>query len=683
HGIPHFDAMGQLLPRIFESDAFIAWLELQRTPRLGSLLRFLNALESEHPLFGGISRQRVEKTLRRALGEIALDDLAVLRAHCGTRGSEAAQAVHALLGELDFLPARETLSEFLRATSGAFHKLQWQERWREIESRSGWTGAVEPVFSRTLFLRWLGEIASTLRVTRDETGSHPYARVQIVTPAQAEDQSWSYLILAGLNEGVWPPAGAGDFVGAEQIEAFNSSVQKLNRAATRRGRQGEGHIAVRDGKALFLGLQQRRQLALAQFDGLIDSAELGVALTASVVQEAAPERVSNPSEFFSRIYHQHRGDILSQQTLRSLRDETEAWLHNCGLRRRDDVAASSEVKQTRVAYDARRDAGPSGEYDFALRTAPASIEPLSVSDVEALLKSPALVWMKRFLGVEGTEDPTYAWNATVGKWTHDWLASFGEGANAFVPFPGGAQMEEQIRAAAERTRAEVLMLCDAAGKPLPDWWQSGWENALCVAQALGSILGTADDWRWAAPEWVFEAHGIPVAAGRTLLIRGRADLLLAETSARPSSLEVPKLWVIDFKTGNKKLALRQSGTEEERRLRVLRLVLKGGALQLSLYAMAARESGARDVEVSLISPATRAATPQLKIDNLAGCADAFAELARMQQEGIFGMRGSIRGAFLFTPSYPLATLAIDGDVLTERWEKTHPDLPLDEEVPWW
>ena len=51
----------------------------------------------------------------------------------------------------------------------------------------------------------------------------------------------------------------------------------------------------------------------------------------------------------------------------------------------------------------------------------------------------------------------------------------------------------------------------------------------------------------------------------------------------------------------------------------------------------------------------------------------------MQATGIFGMHGSLRSAFDFARDYPLATLAIDGEVIDARWETTHPALVLDEE----
>jgi hypothetical protein len=69
----------------------------------------------------------------------------------------------------------------------------------------------------------------------------------------------------------------------------------------------------------------------------------------------------------------------------------------------------------------------------------------------------------------------------------------------------------------------------------------------------------------------------------------------------------------------------------------------------------------------------------LREGDFADCGPAFRELARMQATGIFGMKGRLRDPFSFTKNYPLATLAIDSEIMDERWELTHPDLALEEE----
>jgi hypothetical protein len=678
-GVAHYDAMGQMMPGIFEAPDFWSWMELQRTPRLNVLLRFLTALPADHAFFADVSRREIDAALQRALGTIAIDDLAVLIGSAREHAPKGDQ-ISAALAKIRFLPGHASFQEYLEACADAFTLLGWSERWREIEQRAAWTPRVAGAFSRTLFLQWLDELAVSVRVTRDSLGQHPYARVQLLTPAQAENQTWSHLVLCGLNEGAWPNSARGDFLPAAQIDALNQSVPKLNRAATRRGRQGEGHEVAREGATLFLGATQQRQLARAQFDDLIESTTHGLALTASIVQEAAPERVSNPSEFFGNVYHTLRGEPVSRAIMRALRTETRRWLDAAGFDAAGLEADTPGIAQTRAAYLARRAAEPSNEYDFALRNPPNDIRPLSVSNTEALLKSPALVWMKRYLGVEGAEDSTYVWNATVGKWTHDWLASVIGRTQNFTARPPQDEIAPRILAAAERTRAEVRARCREAGQNIPDWWDSSWENALCLAQTLGRIVGTIEGWRWAAAEWPLVAQPIAVGDNRTLLLRGQADLLLAKTDALPHSLALPNLWIVDFKTGNKKsIAPRGRKKDEPRPPRVLKSVLKGDALQLALYTLAARQLGAQSVDASLISPIIANPEPQLRDDDFADCGPAFRELARMQATGIFGMKGSLRGAYTFTKDYPLATLSIAPEIIEERWEKTHPDLTVEEE----
>jgi hypothetical protein len=676
HGIPHYDATGQMAPGVFEAPVFQAWLELQRTPRLAALLRFLTALENDHPLFEKISRDAIADALHRALSSLAIDDLGILIT--SARGREGkGELLSAALDRIGFLPARATFPEFQSATREAFEHLGWSERWREIERQAERAKDLSTSFSRTIYLRWIEEIANSFRVTRDATGAHPYARVHLLTPAQAEDQTWSHLILTTLNDGLWPAAPAGDFLPAAQIEALNASTRQLNRTATRRGRQGEGHVAVREGRALFLGGPQQRQLAEAQFASLLENTTHALAFTASVIQEDAPERISNPSEFLNRAYHEEHGHSLSQQQMRALRAATHQWLAGAPLESPDELGATPGIEQTRIAYDARRAIAASNEYDFALRAAPNENKPLSVSEVEEMLKAPAIVWLRRYLGVEGAEDSGYAWNATVGKWTHDWLASLGARPDGFVAFPTEEEIAARIRAAADRKRIEVEQLCRQAGRRLPDWWESGWEGALCVAQTLGRVLATAKDWPWLAAEWRLDAQPVDLGENLPLLLRGRADLLLAQTASAPTSLDLPQLWIIDFKTGNKDALDRGLKDDAQRAEKVRRKVLKGDALQLSLYAHAAKELGAESVRVSLVSPTQPKAEPQLALDDFAECRDAFRELARMQATGVFGFKGLLRSAYTFTRPYPIATLAVDPEIVDERWEQTHPALAVE------
>jgi len=84
-----------------------------------------------------------------------------------------------------------------------------------------------------------------------------------------------------------------------------------------------------------------------------------------------------------------------------------------------------------------------------------------------------------------------------------------------------------------------------------------------------------------------------------------------------------------------------------------------------------------------LSPVVNPVSPQLSVADIDAEADIFRELARIQQTGVFGMRGPVRSAWTFTRDYPLATLAVDEDILEERWELTHPALARDEEEFYW
>src|SRR5262249_16414775 len=296
-GIPHNDGVAHMLPGVFESAEWVAWIELQRAPRLGSLLHFLNSLPDPAVLSPALSRSTFESVLQESYSELLVDDLEILRQYCLRSADAKFQAAAQALGALPFLPPQGTLAQFLEKTQAALAYLGWKQHAFEIASVTrDWPQNLDAKFSRTLFLRWLEETATTFAIDRSNAGDHPYARVELLAVSHAQNQEWSHLIFAGWNEGAWPsPAGA-EFARAEEIRAFNRSVQQLNWRAARRGSQGEGHLSVREDHSLYLGPIEHRAIALRQFDTLVESASQGVTLAASLMQEDAPERFWNPSE---------------------------------------------------------------------------------------------------------------------------------------------------------------------------------------------------------------------------------------------------------------------------------------------------------------------------------------------------------------------------------------------------
>lgn len=681
--IEHHDGIGHPIPGLFESVEWRAWLQLQQGPRINSLLHFINSLPGRAELFPGLSSHAFERTLRSAYADVLLDDLAILQQFCSEQSEPASQAAAEAIRSVHLLPARATLSDFLGQTEAAFKRLQWKTHWMEVSCRLGeWTKTHELEFSRTLYLRWLGEIASTSAISRAPVADHPYARVQLLTLPQAHGQEWSHLIFAGWNEGSWPPPASGEFARDEEIAAFNRGIRHLNRRAARQGRQGEGHSAVRDDHSLYLGPAEQRAIALRQFDALAKSAVTAIAFSANLAQENAPERFWNPSELFTRWYQQTHRQPLTQPTMASLERATAAWLDHAGTLTKQAELPSIQVEQTRVAFDARRDPATSaGEYDFALRSPPPHMPVLRVTEMEKLVSTPALIWLKKFLGVEAADEGGRAWHAATGLWVHHWLAQIGaaEGSKVFAPLPTRLQLDERVRRAASQKTRDVKRLCAAAGKTLPDWWMSGWQNALHLARHLGSKIATAQEWPWMASEWTIDAsQPVEIAPGVTLSLRGRIDLLLARSESAAEA-ETNELWIIDYKTGSNKPLVPAREDVEKRKTRLHNRIVKGEALQLGLYALAMRERGASDVFLSIVSPAVRSVAPQLSITDIAAHGEIFVELARMQQTGVFGMLGRLRPAFGYARPYPLATLAVDPDLLDAKWELTHPALAREED----
>ena len=665
--IPHNDGIGHIVPGIFESPEWQAWLGLQRAPRLDSFLRFLNALPDPAILSPKISRQSFENVLRESYNEVLLDDLEVLRAYCASSPNEKFQVVSEALRALPFLPPSATLAQFLEQTRAALMLFGWKQYAFEIESVThDWPRRLDMKFPRALFLRWLEETAVTFGAARSVAGDQPYARVQLLTVAHAQNQEWSHLIFAGWNEGAWPPPVTGEFAREEEIRAFNRGVQQLNKRAARQGSQGEGHTSVRENHALYLGPIEQRAIALRQFEALLESATEGVTLAASLLQEDAPERFWNPSECFTQLYFKTRREPLTQAALKNLQ-RTTALLPA-------PSPSNADVEQTLVAFKARRDPSKSaGEYDFALRPNESHrpIPTLSVSELEQMVSSPAIVWMKRYLGVEAPEDTSNPWAATSGKWVHRWLASIGEitEGKIFALFPPSTKIDESVRLSADRRRDALQELCDSLGKIVPDWWISGWLNARYLARHLGAKIATAEGWRWMAAEFPVGREGeVKVADNILLQLRGRIDLVLAQHDAPNFARQ--KIWIVDYKTNSAK-ELKNSDLHDK--------LVKGDTLQLGLYSLAIRELGAAEVDASILSLAVKNVGPQLSVTALAEHTNVFADLAEMQRTGVFGMKGEVRPSFGYGTPYPLATLPIDEEILEDKWALSHPNLVLEKE----
>ena len=674
--IAHNDAIGHFIPGVFDDDASRAWLELQENPQLKSLLQFACAVDAR--LFDKTPVHRIEQKLREAYSNVLIDNVEILREACA-RIEETLDVARAV-GKIRFLPAHATFPDFLRQTKRIFAEFGWKQRWSEVERLSrGWAERVPQNFSKAHYLTWLREILTPPSLGRDDCGSHPYCRVHLLSYAEAESQSWSHLIFAGLNEEGWPSVGE-EFIAHAVIDEFNQRNRKLNRRAITRGRHGEGQWSIVEGKTFLLGPSEQRQIRQRRFCNLMDSASIGVGATANLYSENSPSRIANPTDFFSNLYFQTRGRGVSQQTLQALEQQTRAWLGDWSpvdAQKTDSI----NVGRTRYAYDMRRMERAFGQYEFALRTPPEQPVTLGVTQWESAMKWPAIEWMRAFLGVESDSENGNAWATATGLWVHRWLAESVRQTTgaAFVQLCEVDEIRDRLIQHARKFRNEIHDLCAASGRPLPDWWRSGWSNALYIADRLAAKLsGLATDWTHMAPEWPLDSPTkIPVAKNEFLRVRGRIDLILARGTSREARLPFEDLWLIDYKTGRQRgLNVKERHSKEKAAEKFRKLLAKGRGVQLALYALATQALGASNVQLALLGLADEL-EPQFHLADALAQKEFWRELYRMQETGLFGMHGRIHADYGFAHAYPLATLGIDEELLKLKWGLTHPALALD------
>ncbi len=676
-GIPHNDSIAHPLRGAFDDEEWRAWLKLQQRPQIGSLLQFLNHSPIAAGFFPNLALRDIEKALRRACGDILINDVEVLTEYLSRRVEEKFSKIVSGLRAVRLLPEEADLSDFLKITLSIFRELGWHERGAELERLTrDWSAALTKTFSRQHFLRWLTELFVESAFCRDPQGDHPYARVQLLRCDQAENQTWSHLILAGLNEGAWPKRDdESPFLPDEQIAALNARMRAINKRATTESRFGAGQTTVREGMTLCLASQDRRDIALRQLLNAIESTTAEIGVTAQLYITSPREQAINPSEFFARLYFTARGTALSQREIDEIYARTRKWLDRADLFQ-DGKTDDADLQQTRLAYQARRRGDQSfGEYEFAFRKGlpPVRKVSLSATDTAKLFASPALVWMKTFLGVESVEHDGISWNLATGQWVHRWLAAAGHESskNCFVKKPPADEIRRLVTDAAEHFREEMISTLSATGarsrpggerRTVPDWWLSGWRNARYLAERFAEELGRVSDWPRLATEWVLDSpQNIPLDEGEELRVRGRVDLLLADADDPVAG----RLWIVDYKTG--------IATALKPRLAALRKELvKGNGVQICIYALALRALGWRDIGVSLLARETELDHAQIGVSDITAQNDIWKEIARTERTGIFGMLGELRSEFTFTGDYPLATLAIDKDLLCEKWRRTHP-----------
>jgi hypothetical protein len=367
--------------------------------------------------------------------------------------------------------------------------------------------------------------------------------------------------------------------------------------------------------------------------------------------------------------------------LQTIEQQTRDWLKDWSPVDAQKVDSIS-VGRTRYAFDQRRQLRAASEYEFAFRNPSERQISLRVTQWERALRWPGIVWMEIFLGVERDDDDGDAWAVATGQWVHRWLADSVPNGDQrkFVDVNRADELRERVQTQAREFREQVSKLCAARSKALPDWWRSGWSNALYIADCLAAKISDLRDWSEMAVEWPLDEPSlIHVSKNETLRVRGRIDLILARRKSKQAKIGFGDLWVVDYKTGRQRgfrlKELRRKDTSERKFRRQL---IDGRGVQLALYALAVHALGGEEVRLTLLSPAEEFEA-QFHLADVLAQKDFWLELHRMQETGVFGMLGPVHADFGYVRKYPLSTLPIDPDLLKEKWALTHRAFSVEDE----
>ncbi|HEV3271909.1 MAG TPA: PD-(D/E)XK nuclease family protein [Candidatus Methylacidiphilales bacterium] len=666
-GVPLDDGAGSIEPGLFEKRCWRTWLALQDEPGAQRLIAWLRACEAQGVSSGldqSLSARAVAETIEGALGESLVDDLPFLASRIGddSKGCDSA-AVADFLRYRIALPEEAPFAGFLDLTRRALDLPGWQEHLARLQiDPPPWLLKSGAILSRRAFLEWLKESTDSKIRTRGVDGNHFYGKVHLLIYAQMTGQTWTHLILTGLNEGVWPRIfEAGAFGSRHELEALNRQARELNRRGEGQGGQGMGHETVGASHGHCLLPLERRDIALRDLCAALEATGAAACLTAMTTEAG---RSLLPSDFFNHAWQAKMGRILDEKTFRNLANETAAWCRrHKSLFESQPPVPSPSIAATQTAYAARRDASqPFGPCEFAFAQPPPRPIQLSCKRWQDAWNHPATVWLDEIIGAPPWPEGTLAWPRAVGTWTHRWLAASlrecreQNSPGDFLPL---------LVAAADREAAGVQNRARAANVELYPWWDQVWAQARALALGLGETLAPhlrdkqfLSEFR--LPENLILA--LPGTAHADFKLQGRIDLLLVGPGSAASDLNADDFsgcacWVVDFKTG-----AAQSLTAKK--------IGEGTGLQAILYALAVRALGAASMTISLHT-VDAPLKPQVHLDDALEIAPLFRSLDKFHRDGLFGMRPDAANPYGYSPSYPMATRFVPADILEAKWALVH------------
>lgn len=656
--IPHHDTIGHYPVQPDRQALLNRWLDFQNDPRLSPIISFLHLCREQH-IVTVVDAIKIEAYIKRTYETLMTDDFRVIRSWLHDNEPEGVGSI--FLDSWQLLPTHATMVDFLTLSVDALSALGWKS---EVESLPSNTPSLRKVLNtpidRRHFLKWLGDILRTPGRNRHPLGRHSLSPLQLLSYDQIGDQSFSHLVLAGLNQGAWP------FETPTNLFLSDTHLDRLNRTVVQQGSQGEGHQVVIKGRGYLLTMEEKRLQAKAEFINLLETVSEGLAVSASLSAENDFNQSALVSDLLLRLYWADRGSFLDDRQMQSISRETAA---RCEKFSQLLPERTPGIERMLHAFNIRRDLNkPFGEFEFSFQSPPRGGIRLSCKRFEDILRRPAAVWLESVLQARKPSDYNQSIQLplVIGNWVHRWLRfSLIQG---FSPILKEEEWEAKVYDHAHSLRDNVARAYAKADRELPDWWNACWSEAFHYGKNLVNCVSQVEGWPFVAAEFNLPENTVGLAGDDIQLpLSGRIDLVLStecisDIRKKNEFTNNTQFWVVDFKTGNDK-ALSTS------------LLKKGEGVQIALYALALHSRGCNKIWASTLQP-NGELSKQLSLENILELGDLWEGLAAIQHSGVFGMTGPIYSRFAFVGDYPIATLSISEDILNAKWNMSHPLLTL-------
>lgn len=639
--IPHYCSLSPVSTAA-EGRAWTALLDLLREPKVERMVVFaaLHALPSTACACG---QDELVDALRRAADILLLSKLSAVGHMLAGEEGATSKAVGRFLLQWPQIPERATLEVFTAQVVNVSDNIGLGNLGRRMErALASLAELATTEVSREVFCDWARASVMDPCHAPPADSAHPAARIHVLRLHEAVGTAWAHVIFAGQNEGVFPSPVRHGLFSEEVLAQLNQQVHVLNESATAEGYAGEGQLVVRDGKSLCLGPLSRRAIEVRDFLRVLSAAR-GASFYVSLRDPVRPGALLQPGSFVSRIHFLVRGVPLSVESAARLRHGATLTL---------PVETDCEADHAREAFVARRDtASPSGPYDFCLDRPAGFPVRIGASEWSRALSTPALQWMKSYIGVSASRRRTeMPWTLALGVWVHDWLKPHGRNG-VFVPNPGkGWTAMAEEAAGAFRTRATVAVGGSTAALPL--WWISLWGQALDKTRLLADSLSAVQH-PYVAGELAVSHQRIAVPGAPELPVGGRLDLVFSDRNlAGSQDFGGANLLVVDHKTGaDKPLSLARMS--------------EGEGIQIGLYGLRVLQGNAASAGLCILKPG-EAVTAQVSAADAAKLETIWSTIAAMLSTGAFGQIEAVRNEHGAGAQFPLATLAVPAAVLEAR-----------------